>query len=287
MKECLVTKLKRVVNDDSLEFFGALVVKLYTGENGYLGVYGSTEGIKSELEVLTEGVNIVSVAGGGVKLSDKKCILGTIGVEQFPGVMFDVSKRTLITVKITQKYNLASLPNILEIIPYNRTLNGVDQLRLFLTEYGFKGKNENITVLPELKNATRVTIIDSSSYDSTFTGKISDLMAKLNPSILTSFTLMLRDCDYDISDIAKLLGNFTALTFLELLNETGKVTGTLESFVAEQRKNGRTSCESLDFSYGSSFVTFNGKPAYKDLSRTRILSWTESTITYDGETIEA
>lgn len=62
-----------------------------------------------------------------------------------------------------------------------------------------------------------------------------------------------------------------------------KCTGTIESLVAEYRRNGKNEGSVTCNSYNNSYVTFNGTTAGAKSS----LSWTANTITMNGVTIDA
>lgn len=85
---------------------------------------------------------------------------------------------------------------------------------------------------------------------------------------------------------------FARLTAVKELNIFGSsIRGSIESFVNMARSLGRTTCDNLKFRVeNNSNITFNGTTAsgIDSLTETaKILTWTASTITYDGVTINA
>lgn len=94
---------------------------------------------------------------------------------------------------------------------------------------------------------------------------------------LTNLTLD----NYVIGDI-KELGKLLSLTNLAFGNATN-VHGTIESLVAEFRKNGKLSGSFTGNSVNKSKVTFNGSTG----KAIKSFAWTENTITVNGETINA
>lgn len=98
-------------------------------------------------------------------------------------------------------------------------------------------------------------------------------------------TLYIINCSI-VGDFAELLGRCIGLEDVKIGNNS--ITGSIETFVSAQRKNGRTTCESFiigNFNSGSNNITFkNSKPA---TNSTLTLSWTENTITLGGVTENA
>lgn len=83
------------------------------------------------------------------------------------------------------------------------------------------------------------------------------------------------------------LGECTLLNVINIDNSRGvsNIGGTVEGFVARQRADGRTTAELSAFSVSATNVTFNGHVLTGNQNNT--LSWTENTITCYGETINA
>lgn len=113
-------------------------------------------------------------------------------------------------------------------------------------------------------------------------GELSDLSEITNNSTLTS--IVFNGCiglKGSIEDIASL--RMIDSVFPSFL-KCPEVTGSVEEFVRGQRANGRTNANLANgYWITQSGITFNGK-AYDDIVS---ISWTASTITVNGETINA
>lgn len=101
---------------------------------------------------------------------------------------------------------------------------------------------------------------------------------------LTSITLSNVGLNGNLAD---LFGRCIAVTTFNFLDNN--IDGSIEEFVAAQRKNGRTTCESLvigNFNRNNkNNITFNGVRAVTTSGM--VLSWTASTITLGEVTIDA
>lgn len=88
-------------------------------------------------------------------------------------------------------------------------------------------------------------------------------------------------------NLADLFGRCIAVTTFNFLDNN--IDGSIEEFVAAQRKNGRITCESLVISNfnrsNKNNITFNGVRAVTTSGM--VLSWTANTITLGEETIDA
>lgn len=79
------------------------------------------------------------------------------------------------------------------------------------------------------------------------------------------------------------LGSLVNLTYLVM--DTSYLDGSIEGFVAAQRRHGRTSATSINMGYYAGHVTFQGQQVTG--SSDKVLSWTPTSITFDGVTINA
>ena len=114
-------------------------------------------------------------------------------------------------------------------------------------------------------------------------GDISELNTLTDLEVLD---IMLSGVFGDIASLGTLV-NIKEMSLINAPSVENSVTGTLESFVQAQRTAGRTT-ESTGITILRNLgdVTFNGE-AIPRADTTHTLTWTESTITFDGTTINA
>ena len=230
--DCLVTKLKSVVDNDSLKTFGAFKISL--------------DGAAStKLKVQSAKAQNVKVLEGFVTISGQNVSEFTVPANTLYTIYSDVSRKVVLL--FSDKYSITSIVSPfaglgfdLEDLKYSDNLHIVDCGADSVDVIGNVSSVENLNLIEKfnLKRSSKVT------------GNISAF------SGLTTLTeLTLPGCNRLEGDIES-LGNLTSLISLRL-GET-VLGGTLESLVKAQVGNGRTS-GSISMGYlKTTNMTFNG-----------------------------
>ena len=136
--------------------------------------------------------------------------------------------------------------------------------------------------LEDLKSATALQVLrikTPSGADSHIYGKLSDLadLSELHEFVINR-------CINITGELSQ-LGSLVNLTSITVMYESGYeslISGTIESFVAAQRLAGRTTESGISCLFNHTNITFNGSLVSSSSQRT--LSWTATTITYNGVT---
>lgn len=238
MNECLVTKLRVSVNDDSLEKLGVITASFNLPSNGYLiGLSASKPNtVKATIKSDHVFTNFASINSKQAYLSPTL----------YP--TFSPAGGTLV-LEIENKYELTEVRNtqIYSLEPYK------------------------YSPLKGLGGSPEASDIDISEFKQW--PELDTLLISLSKT----------------GQLYKVVGNISelgSLTKLTLINLDGSyLEGSIEGFVAAQRANGRTSADNVNMSYYAGHVTFQGKQITG--STNKVLSWTPTSITFDGVTINA
>lgn len=264
---CLITKLKASVNNDSLDKLGMFSVFFKQEES-------PTQNSRYLLVVSTEKNTMESMGGlfyktyGGTSLGKSYTFVDSDWSEQYGGYVFsgyvsntacrvDISKYTLKRVQVTADgvYDIDLSKFKYTQVQYfsGSYLSGsVADLPDNTTYVNFNGNLKIKGTLADFSRLTSITYLDVAN-------------SSIEPSLISS------------------LGPLKALTTMQII-----ANGSIESFVEAQRdgKDGRTTCDGITCAYlGAGNITFRGEQIVNKASAT--LTWTASTITYDGVTIPA
>lgn len=289
MGNCIVTKLNGTVNNSSLKKLGHVVYELKNPSTEAFYILGASKGgVIAEIR----GAKFDSGHYGTQVIDDTHISVGTNTTNNPTFEIKDIESAN-VEVEVYDKnsitqigYSIINLKdfdysNLISI--YNSTLFGHTSILTKFVDLSVlqsSGGNltGNISNLSGLTDLIRLSIVDAN-----ITGNISSLSGLIN---LTE--LDLGNCPEVHGDIAA-LGTLTSLNKLNLWHGStiiNQYSGSLESFVAAQRANGRTvNSTGISGIYGLDGVTFNGSLiAYK---LNRVLTWTADTITFDGVTVNA
>lgn len=265
-KNCLVTKLVGVVNNDELERLGVLVLSINEAPqtNGSIAAYTAGDPIT------------YTIVGDGI-FTDST---GTLDYGKSVTVPASVNPTSLYftpfvgTIEIDSKYDFAG--NIGTTLFGFKTsdFTYTKVQTIFMDSSKVEGK---ISDLP----ATLIDIRTSDSATGKITGKLTDFLKFTG---LKSLRIS-GGTPYNIES-----GNINVLGHLKSLNSLNYngLTGTIEGFVAAQRAgtDGRTSVLSsapvMLYYMNTTSVTFQGNSI---ASGTKSLYWDANTITFDGVTI--
>lgn len=157
-------------------------------------------------------------------------------------------------VEIENKYSLKSIKVIEKLLPHTDVKT---------CSY--------LSLITDLNSA-------NSPTESATKGFIGDLADIIGYESLTNLYWRSAKCTGNIAECGRML------KLIKVYLYGGSVYGSLESIVAEYRKNGKTSGQ-LEFDWMPESITFNGVSAFLKANST--LAWTASTITWNGTTINA
>lgn len=248
MKKCLVTKLNGVVSNNEILKIGELRIKIDSTDTPT--IYNHFKATGNEVivnKLVDEGLN-----------AEFPNNFGTEG-----GYDGNLSGKGRLS--IMNKYNITSLElntlafpefDILEETKFMKALTGLQSFKQHL----------NIEKFPY---SSVLTSLNVHNID----GKLSALANKI-PNVSTLYVDQ-SSIEGNISE----LGALIKLTKIDVSNTN--VTGSLESFVIAQRSSGRSICNGIIFQNPQTNLTFNGVAIDANGS----LSWTASTMTYNGTTI--
>lgn len=216
MNECLVTKLKSSVNDDNLRLVGEIrVVKNSgmenNGENCYIGIASSET---MEATILNEGYFCLSTGEKDVTVGKTKDFTSDLWVSA--GSVVRIAPRYMVT-----RINFSRLSMDLSDLSYLENLTN-----LTIKGNGIKGNIESLSVSP----LSDVQITDTGDNVVGSLESIKDL------SKLTSISINRTRIS---GDIAKCFGKSVGLSNMQIAES--EMSGSIESFVAKQISNGRTS----------------------------------------------
>lgn len=313
MGNCLITKLKSVVNNDNLEKVGIGKLVFNVSEanseivhllisNG-IDVYFDKD-VKVDETVISAGTRIPS------KVDTTHISSTDAGTYTMTFTKYTMTYLWCSVESINTDINNISYSNLnaLRLQPVNslenfNLLNTITSLvELYVPNMNYAGNISN--ALKSLQNLNAISIPAPSAYTS-LTGDIAVLQDKLNlrdinfrnQTGITGNISVLKDILPNISalDIINtgITGDFKYLAllpstiqnynFAKALQSTG-IAGSIEDFVAVKRGHGETT-GSMSFAYlGLNNITFQGvqisNPEYSSLS------WTASTITFQGVEIQ-
>lgn len=274
MENCLVTKLKGVVNNDNLEILGGVIVHAKSNASGACAV---TSVSSSRLvHIYAPDVTIINTDSNGRVIDAHSAEVSTIFTISEANKEFDFV--------LTNKYNLASMPYGKTFYTDNtKFLRSISDLSRFSVNISDNSIHSSIDLndVPA-SNLTQLSIINSAVYGLTFTGTLNGFMNRADASLLTIVICKLNRLIEPNSDVATLFGSFTGITKFGFFGCTN-MTGTVESLVAAQVTAERTEA-SITISEGGTLgnVTFDGG-AFTGISGTQsTLKWKPTTSSTAG-----
>ena len=273
MENCLVTKLKSVVENDNLKKLGELVIgRKYnsseTANTAYFGVNRSfiADGQKVTLTIVGDGY--FSTSFGGTSIG--KVVEVTKNAEGQSAILSLYTSNGNYTILVNNKYefNVSQFSGSYQI-------NMADIYYTKITSIVGEGYYGNVSELP-------LRIMQLSIYNSQY-GKVNYTDADIARLVnLTAFDVVSERFPR-ISTAT--IGKLTSLTGS---NQISSIQGSIEDFVANQRAGGRTTFDgnlNLRWIGALGTVTFNG--AVIANVDNGVITWTENTITFRGTTIDA
>lgn len=256
---CLVTKLKGVVDNDSLNKLGEvrMMVKLNNSSIPRANTFFSNNTTPFEITLLDDAVTFTSASGDAQIIDSKHGIatgryIGTGNTLTVSGAEPD----SWINISVKSKYNFGVLGMYVKDIQLSDVKYCTSVTRFVMTsscpKYGTLKDLSRMTLLEliEVWNGSGVTV----------TGNMSDL------------------------------GVFTSLTEITVGSTTSsvmRITGSWDGFVVAQRSNGRTTCDGISIkSPYYSFIPFGSRSNLRvgGESEDGILKWDASKISIQFDT---
>lgn len=263
--DCLVTKLKGTVNDDSLNRLGCIKLKGHSLSNERITNTFFKMIYDTESTFYKNKGTLIATTSTDV---NSPIVTGTIFAGHFGQGDFNVD---------FEKYNLIE-------IELHQLNDDIDEF-INWDDFSYCKKLKKIYIthikldLSELNKYSKLTSInfgDSTSRWEGITGNISSLK---NNTLLTEINL--NRCINVVGELSQ-LGTLTQLS--NLFISTTSITGTVEDFVEAQRNAGRTE-GSIEVPYIGSCVgvSFNGRSI--ENKSDSVLTWTSTSITLNNEVI--
>lgn len=272
MSDCLVTKLKGVVDNDNLEKLGVLKInRVYnaneTQNSAYLGVVRSEipAGKTVVLKIIGDGYFADTYGGASIGKEVE------VSSEQSTAVRNLYTSNGNYEIEIHNKYDFRV--NQLSK-DYHTKIDDVFWTKIIgINGEGYYGSLGSL----DANKITSVNLADSQYGAVTYTNE--DIAKLIN---ITSFSVASERFErIDTNTLGKLINLVGA-------NQVSVLQGSIEDFVAEQRAGGRTTfSETLNLKWigALGLVTFNG--ATISNVQDGYITWTASTITFRGTTIDA
>ena len=262
--DCLLTKLKASVNNDALRLFDGVRIELkpHTAGNPAKAYITFLAATKAYLRGDGQFTNSSGTPIG--KVMDISA--GAVGFYTTPeGGILEFEGRSL--VKEIRMVSSTSMD-----------LAEATYLDNIVSLYVMEPFGDISSLNPEtMRSLSLLSLREANEV----TGDLSSLKD------FTALTYLLFNKTYNVTGNLAILGKLTSLTFMQLADS--QIYGSLESFVAAQRSNGRTTCDGIDLVWfsASPHITWRGASIPAAGAEALRLSWTASTITFNGETITA
>lgn len=271
-KNCLITKLKSSVTGDA-PIFG-------------------------QLEIVMAGINFAVLQSVCVSANEESVVSGDNGI---------VFKNASLTTELSNPFTLTSA------MQYGFNVICANDAKMVITNkyklsakngvYGFTGVKKFIEVdsfiysIPNNTTALILTYYMSKMELSDIIPKVTSYNSSIisfnfanSPYIEGNINVFRNINNLKIIDVGNCplvngtIADLKSITTLDNIACTGtKVGGTIEEFVAGQRAAGRTTGTVSGNSTGWGLVTFDGATTHAK----GVVSWTATTITMDGVTINA
>lgn len=274
-KNCLLTKLKATVNDDSLDILITddylrmeLPVATSVGVDNAVVIYGTNED-PVDIEVL-DGT-ITRVPDGSTLIDSTHALIGSTYMDNSTQGFVVSSTNSTVHVIVKNPDKVKGISGIVSVTGGISQIEKMTGLEVFYINTNNRGYSSPAFSLSDIGWGSFTSLIRLADLYGNITGDISSLSAL--PATMTQISL---NNNSEITGNINSLGKFTNLTILGL-NGTG-ITGTVESFVQAMRANGKTTnSEGINIGNTLSNATFNGATIPSGTAKT--LTWTASTIT--------
>lgn len=257
---CLVTKLKGVVDNDSLNKLGELrmMVKLSSDSSiPRANTFFSIDTTPFEVTLLDDGVTFTSATGDAQIIDSKHGIATGRYIGTGNGLTVSgAAGGSWINISVKSKYKFGSIGFDVKDIQ----LSDVKYCTC-VKQFNSNGNCPKYGTLKDLSRMTLLELLQVWTDDSnTFTGNMSDLGV---------FT------------------NLTTMTVASLTLSSMRITGTWDGFVVAQRSNGRTTCDGITIQNAYySFIPFGSRSNLRvggELEK-GILKWDASKISIQFDT---
>lgn len=280
---CLIKKLPVSFDDPSLVEVGELVFPVRSiadfGKNNSKFRFWSAN---SEMTISTDGDGYFALSYEGLDAPASRLTSYNVPASSDGTSLF--LKNGDYNIHIKSKYVLTNIL-LSGNSPYANPLNIVLRNLTYMPALVSIVVPDAYGTLEDLKSVTTLQVLrikTPTDADSHVSGKLSDLA-----DLLELQEIVISRCNSITGELSQ-LGSLVNLTTIKLAQNSGYdslISGTIESFVAAQRLAGRTTESGISCVFNHTNITFNG--SLVSSSSVKTLSWTATTITYDGVTIEA
>lgn len=255
MENCLVTKLKGVVDNDNLIKIGEGIIKVVNAHNSFKMSIGCADGTLTMMDGAT--VNIGGSEVTTVALGD---ITGT-----FPAGTYRINisgKYGLTTFADYYLYGISNFKIPVDMIKYSPNM----------TTLGFVYVDGDIKHLKELHNLQVFSVYDIS-------GVVSDLSILLNNNVsLNSFMIVSQNFAGNLVDLAAVTKN------IDVSFKNTNINGDIRDLVAAWRAAGITEKDMNFTLYNNIHITFGEYANFGSNSTQQRLKWTASSIYWQDGT---
>lgn len=266
MNKCIVRKLAATVKNENLNVLGQIVTAI-TVPSSKLYWYRASLPNTTKITITDDDCTITEVTGNAVLIDSKSAYLGSTG----NGITF--SRSGLVHLKVDNKYYVCQFAESASGIARNLAeleyMTEIDTFNVSSASYGD---------LSSLSKLTKVAYFNCNAPKVT-----GDLSAIKDWNSL-----------YDFNSVNTLISgdivNFGKCTRITGIKMSTNITGTIESLVIAQVKNGRTTnSDGISFGTNAGKVTFDGEPISE--STEVIVTWKPGVstgytdVTLHGKTI--
>lgn len=267
MANCLVTKLKEVVQNDNLEILGRGEFELFNGGTNYIQFKAGTKITVISGDLTLDGKTEITIPDAGASLNN--------AVASGNGIIAVSNKYAITDINIAGQFDSKA-------IAYS-ALNS-----LTLTSYSSARCNDEIRI-SDFVNCPLKSIVINSNYN--LVGNYGDLMdlGLTNVNIYPVSGFRMQNFKIKMYDLGR---NTNTNTFESIMiaTENKNVSGSIEDFVAARKVAGQSASESdVTFFYLGDSQTIYYKGAIVANKLTNIITWTangdNTEISYNnGET---
>ena len=255
MENCLVTKLKGVVNNDNLIKIGEGIINVINRSTPFKMNIGGADGMLTMMDGKT-----VNVGGSELTTVALGSITGT-----FPAGTY--------RIKISGKYGLTTFADYYQY-GVNEFKIPVDMIKYSpnMVTLGFVPVDGNIKALKGLSNLQTFSVYDIS-------GVVSDLTVLLNNNVsLKNFMIVSQNFAGNLVDLAAVTRNI-GVSF-----KSTNVNGDIRDLVTAWRAAGITEKDMEFILYNNIHITFGEYANFGYNNRQQRLKWTASSIYWQDGT---
>lgn len=274
MAYCLKTQLRAIVNNPDLPLLNSVIVTFLSNSGGFCDLRTLSATTDVLVECLTPNVKLALNYGDGTVISDTVIkIHGNTGAYGFKVLNQDDTPfaSSAVQVKLTSKHDVYAIINgivaNMKDLAYMQGITEINATTNATIAAGMSGDVSVIKTTPLLKKVNLSNTLVGGNID-----ELSEL-TNIHTLIFGGGSVT-----GNIKNLPKFVASGGTMGF----GDHATISGSIEEFVAKQRTVNVEG--SMMFNKWSGNITFNGEIVSNGIGA---LSWTSSTITYRGVTINA